>query len=247
MKLKDKTAIITGAGGHLGRGTAVRMAEEGARIMVNDINLTAAEKTVQLIAQQGQSVLISGADVTRTDDVNKMVSDALNEWGQIDILVNNAGDIRDALLPNMSDDQWNFVIDLNLKGTFLCSRAVSRYMIERRYGKIVNLASMAYKGNVGQANYSAAKSGIVGLTRAVGLELARHGINVNCISPGMIDTPRTREALDEKTVERIVRKTPMRKMGEIIDIANAILFLVSDDSKYITRQVIHVAGGMEGF
>ncbi len=247
MKLKDKTAIITGAGGHLGRGTAVRMANEGARIMVNDINLTAAEKTVQLIAQQGQSVLISGADVTRTDDVNKMVSDALNEWGQIDILVNNAGDIRDALLPNMSDDQWNFVIDLNLKGTFLCSRAVSRYMIERRYGKIVNLASMAYKGNVGQANYSAAKSGIVGLTRAVGLELARHGINVNCISPGMIDTPRTREALDEKTVERIVRKTPMRKMGEIIDIANAILFLVSDDSKYITRQVIHVAGGMEGF
>ena len=246
MRLKDKTAIITGAGGHLGRGTAVRMAKEGARIMVNDINLAAAEKTGQLIAGEGQSVLISGADVTRTDDVNKMVSEALGEWGQIDILVNNAGDIRDALLPNMSDDQWNFVIDLNLKGTFLCSRAVSPHMIERCYGKIVNLASMAYKGNVGQANYSAAKSGIVGLTRAVGLELARYGINVNCISPGMIDTPRTREALDEKTVERIVRKTPMRKMGEIIDIANAILFLVSDDSKFITRQVIHVAGGMEG-
>jgi len=247
MRLKDKTAIITGAGGHLGGGTAVLMAKEGARIMVNDINLTAAEKTVQLIAGEGQSVLISGADVTRTDDVNKMVSEVMDEWGRIDILINNAGDIRDALLPNMSDDQWNFVIDLNLKGTFLCSRAVSSYMIERHYGKIVNLASMAYKGNVGQANYSAAKSGIVGLTRAVGLELARYGINVNCVSPGMIDTPRTREALDEKTVERIVRKTPMRKMGEIIDIANAILFLVSDDSRYITRQVIHVAGGMEGF
>ena len=154
--------------------------------------------------------------------------------------------IRDALLPKMTDEQWDFVIDLNLRGSFNCARAVASHMIERRYGKILNTASMAYKGNVGQANYSAAKSGVVGLTWAIGLELARYNINVNCIAPGMIETPRT-ETLDERTLERIVKLTPMRRMGEISDIANAVLFLVSDDSKFITRQVIHVSGGMEGF
>jgi NAD(P)-dependent dehydrogenase (short-subunit alcohol dehydrogenase family) len=246
MILESKTAIITGAGGHLGRGTAMRLAQEGACVLVNDINMAQAQKTVEMITRQGGQAVANGADVTRSDDVNDMIARVLDEWGQIDILVNNAGDIRDAILTKMTDRQWEFVIDLNLKGSFLCARAAAPHMIERKYGKIVNTASMAYKGNVGQANYSAAKSGVVGLTLAIGLELARYGINVNCIAPGMIDTPRT-HTLDEKTLERIVKLTPMRRMGEIIDIANAVLFLVSDDSKYITRQVIHVAGGMEGF
>jgi 3-oxoacyl-[acyl-carrier protein] reductase len=191
MKLEDKTAIVTGAGGYLGRGTALRLAQEGARVLVNDINLAEAQKTVDMITQQDGQAVADGADVTLTEDVNDMVVRMLDKWGQIDILVNNAGDIRDALLTKMTDEQWEFVIDLNLKGSFLCARAVAPHMIERRYGKIVNTASMAYKGNVGQANYSAAKSGIVGLTLAIGLELARYGINVNCIAPGMIDTPRT--------------------------------------------------------
>lgn len=246
MKLEGKSAIITGAGGHLGRGTALRLAEEGARVLVNDINLPEARKTVEMIAQQGGQSTANGADLTKPQEVRDMVANVIDDWGQIDILINNAGDIKDALLTQMTDEQWDFVIDLNLKGSFLCARAVSSHMIARRYGKIVNLSSMAYKGNVGQANYSAAKSGVVGFTRAIGLELARYGINVNCIAPGMIDTPRT-QTLDPQILDRIVKKTPMRRMGEIVDIANAILFLVSEDAKYISRQVIHVAGGMEGF
>lgn len=246
MKLEGKTAIITGAGGHLGRGTALRLAEEGARVMINDINLDEAEKTVKMINHQGCQALANGADITQTEQVRNMVDQVLSAWGRVDILVNNAGDIRDALLTKMTDEQWDFVIDLNLKGSFLCARAVAQHMMERRYGKIVNIASMAYKGNAGQANYSSAKSGLVGLTWALGLELARYGINVNCIAPGMIETPRTR-SLDERTVDRIIKLTPMRRMGEIIDIANAVLFFVSEDSKFVTRQVIHVAGGMEGF
>jgi 3-oxoacyl-[acyl-carrier protein] reductase len=191
-------------------------------------------------------VIANGADVTKTEEVNDMISRVIKEWGKVDILVNNAGDIRDALLVNMTDEEWDFVVDLSLKGSFLCARAVAPHMIEQGYGKIVNISSMAYTGNVGQANYTAAKAGLVGLTHALGLELARYGITVNCIAPGMIETPRTR-SLDEKTVERIIQKTPMRRMGEIVDIANAVLFLVSDESKYITRQIIHVSGGMEGF
>ena len=166
MKLEGRTAIITGAGGYLGRGTALRLAEDGARVMVNDINLAEARNTVDLITRQNGKAMANGADVTRTEDVNEMVSQALADWGRIDILVNNAGWIRDALLTDMSDEQWDFVVDLNLKGSFLCSRAVAPHMIERRYGKIVNIASMAYKGNVGQANYSAVKAGVVGLTLA---------------------------------------------------------------------------------
>ncbi len=246
MKLESKAAIITGAGGHLGRGTALRLAREGARVMVNDVDVTRAQETAALISREGGKALADGADITRTRDVQELVAKTLEQWGQIDILVNNAGDIRDALLTGMTDEQWDFVIDLNLKGTFLCTRAVAPHMMQRGYGKIVNTASMAYKGNVGQANYSAAKSGVVGLTLATGLELARYGINVNCIAPGMIETPRT-HMLDKAVRDRIVRLTPMRRMGEIEDIANAVLFLVSDDSKYVTRQVIHVAGGMEGF
>ena len=138
------------------------------------------------------------------------------------------------------------MVDLNLKGSFICARAVATHMIERRYGKIVNISSMAYKGNIGQTNYVSAKAGVVGLTQALGLELARYGINVNCVAPGLIDTPKA-QTLDEKTRDMLIRKTPMRRMGEIIDIANAVLFLVSDESKYITRQTIHISGGMEGF
>jgi 3-oxoacyl-[acyl-carrier protein] reductase len=246
MKLKDKTAIITGAGGYLGRGMALRLAEENAHIMVNDKNLEEARNTVNLVVDKGGYAKAHGADVTKTEEVQEMMNKAIKEWGQIDILVNNAGDFRDALLTKMSDEDWDLVIDLNLKGSFICARAVAPHMMKRGYGKIVNVSSMAYKGNIGQTNYVSAKAGIVGLTHALGLELARYGINVNCIAPGLIETPRTDSALDQKTKERLIQKTPMRRMGEIIDIANAVLFLVSDDSKYITRQIIHVSGGMEG-
>jgi len=246
MRLKGKAALITGAGGDLGRGMALRFTEEGARVMVNDKNLEKASETVNLVIQQGGTAVANGGDLTKADEVRGMVEQLIKEWGKIDILVNNAGDVRDALLTKMTEEDWDFVVDLNLKGSFLCARAVAPHMIEQGYGKIVNISSMAYKGNIGQTNYVSAKAGVVGLTQALGLELARYGINVNCVAPGLIDTPKAR-TLDEKTRERLVKITPMRRMGEIIDIANAVLFLASDESKYITRQTIHVSGGMEGF
>lgn len=246
MKLKDKVAVITGAGGDIGRGIAIRLAEEGACIMVNDKNLEKAQKTVNLISAQRGQARVHGADVTKVIEVQEMIDQVVKEWKQVDILVNNAGDIRDALLQNMTDEDWEYVVDLNLKGSFICARTVAQFMIKRGYGKIVNISSMAYKGNIGQINYVSAKAGVVGMTHALGLELARYGINVNCIAPGLIDTSKAR-TLDEKTRERVIKKTPMRRMGEIIDVANAVLFLVSDESKYITRQIIHVSGGMEGF
>ena len=246
MRLREKVALITGAGGDLGRGMALRFAEEGAKVMVNDKNLGKAQETVDLVTKQGGVAAPNGADLTKAEEVKEMVGQVIREWDRLDILVNNAGDIRDALLTKMSDEDWDFVVDLNLKASFLCARAVAPHMIERGYGKIVNISSMAYKGNIGQTNYVAAKAGVVGLTQALGLELARYGINVNCVAPGLIDTPKAR-TLDEKVRDILVKKTPMRHMGEIIDIANPVLFLVSDESKYITRQTIHVSGGMEGF
>lgn len=246
MRLKGKNALITGAGGDLGRGMALRVAEEGARVGVNDKNLARANETVKMVLARGGSATAYGADLTKAAEVHAMIDQIIKEWGCLDVLVNNAGDVRDALLTKMTEEDWDFVVDLNLKGSFLCSRAAAPHMIERRYGKIINITSMAYKGNIGQVNYVSAKAGVVGLTHALGLELARYGINVNCVAPGLIDTPKAK-TLDDKTRDRLVKMTPMRKMGEIVDIANAVLFLVSDESKYITRQTIHVSGGMEGF
>ncbi len=246
MRLINKVAIVTGAGGQLGRGIALRFAEEGASVMVNDKDLGGALETVSLAAAQDGEARAHGADITKPEEVRDMVEQVVREWGRIDILVNNAGDIRDALLTKMSLSDWDFVMNLNLKGTFICSQIVAPYMIERQYGKIINLSSMAYKGNVGQTNYVAAKAGVVGLTHALGLELARYGINVNCIAPGLIDGPRTRR-LENQVKERIIRTIPMRRMGEILDIANCALFLASEESKYVSRQVIHVSGGFEGF
>jgi NAD(P)-dependent dehydrogenase (short-subunit alcohol dehydrogenase family) len=246
MQLENKVALVTGAGGDLGRGMALLFAREGARVVVNDIDVEKAEKTVQMVVDAGGIAQTDGTDLTKSEAVQKMVDRIIEDCGKLDILVNNAGDVRDALLVKMTDEAWDFVLDLNLKGSFFCARAVAPHMIERRYGKILNFSSMAYKGNIGQVNYSSAKAGVVGMTKALGLELAKFGINVNCIAPGLIDTPKS-ATLDDKTRNFLINKTPMRCMGEIMDIARAALFLVSDDAKFITRQTIHVSGGMEGF
>ena len=157
MRLKGKAALITGAGGDLGRGMALRFTEEGARVMVNDKNLEKASETVNLVVQQGGTAVANGGDLTKADEVRGMVEQLIKEWGKIDILVNNAGDVRDALLIKLTEEDWDFVVNLNLKGSFLCAREVAPYMIEKGYGKIVNISSMAYKGNIGQTNYVSAK------------------------------------------------------------------------------------------
>ncbi len=246
MRLKDKTALITGAGGDLGRAMSLRLAGEGAWVMVNDLDQARAQETVELILAAGGRARAHAADITDTGQVEEMVARTKEAGGGLDILVNNAGDIKDSFLVKMTDDDWDFVVDLNLKGSFICARAAAPGMINQRSGKIVNLTSMAYKGNIGQANYVSAKAGVVGLTHALGLELARYNINVNCVAPGLINTPKAAQ-LEQRIKDRLVALTPMRRMGEMSDIANAVLFLVSDEAGYISRQVIHVAGGMEGF
>lgn len=167
--------------------------------------------------------------------------------GGLDILVNNAGSFRDALIGNMSDSDWDQVCDLNLKAAFLCARAAVPQLRRSVAGRIINIASIAYRGNIGQTNYAAVKAGLVGLTRSLGLELARERITVNCVAPGIIDTPKSIAMLSDAVRERLIRMTPMRAMGKIDDIASAVLFFAFDLAAYTSRQVLHVSGGLEGF
>ena len=170
---------------------ALRLAEEGAKILVNDKNIKTAEETASLIEGKGGTAFAHGADVTSSSQVKDMVDTVIRTWGKIDILVNNAGFPKDALLTKMTEEDWDVVVDLVLKGSFICAKAIAPYMIERKYGKIINISSMSYKGNIGQLNYTSAKAGVVGLTHGLGLELARYNINVNCVAPGLIETPIT--------------------------------------------------------
>ncbi len=241
-----KVVIVTGGGGDIGRGIALALASAGARVLVNDRDLPRAEDVAAQIKSLGGEAMANGADITNVTEVEALVQFTLSCWGEIQVLVNNAGGIDDALLSKMSEAQWDAVMNLNLKAAFLCSRAAHAALKESGCGRIVNIASMAYRGNVGQSNYAAAKAGLVGLTRSLGLELARDGICVNCVAPGLIATPKA-QTLPQPVRERLLASVPMRRMGEVDDIAGAVLFFASDAARYISRQVLHVAGGFEGF
>lgn len=246
ISLAGRVAIVTGAGGDLGRGMALRLAQAGASVLVNDMAFERAQQTCAQIEVAGGRALADASDVTDSVAVAAMVEHAAQVLGRIDILVNNAGGIRDARIEKMSEEDWDQVHDLNLKAAFLCTRAALPQLRCSDAGRIINIASMAYLGNIGQSNYAAAKSGLVGLTRSLGLELARDRITVNCVAPGLIETPKA-AGLPEAVRERLVRMTPMRCMGKIDDIANAVLFFASDLAPFASRQVLHVSGGMEGF
>lgn len=244
MELLGKVALVTGAAQGIGRAIALILAQKGADIVVSDINLEKAEETVREIETIGRRAMAIRADVANTNDVERMVEAILGRFGQIDILVNNAGITRDKLILRMTEEDWDAVLNVNLKGTFNCTKAVVRHMSKQRRGKIVNIASVVGEmGNVGQANYSASKAGVIGFTKTIAREFAQRGINVNAIAPGYIETPMT-EVLPEKVKEELRRMIPMGRLGRPGDVAEAVLFLVSEASRYITGQVLNVNGGI---
>ncbi len=244
LELLGKVALVTGAAQGIGRAIALILAQKGADIVVSDINLEKAEETVREIETIGRRAIAIRADVANTNDVERMVEAILGRFGQIDILVNNAGITRDKLILRMTEEDWDAVLNVNLKGTFNCTKAVVRHMSKQRRGKIVNIASVVGEmGNVGQANYSASKAGVIGFTKTIAREFAQRGINVNAIAPGYIETPMT-EVLPEKVKEELRRMIPMGRLGRPGDVAEAVLFLVSEASRYITGQVLNVNGGI---
>lgn len=244
MKLEDKVAWVTGAAQGIGRSVALLLAQNGADIVVSDVNLEKAEETVRDIQALGRKALAFKVNVVNLEEVERMTQSVLEQFKQIDILVNNAGITRDRLLLRMTEEDWDAVINVNLKGTFNCTKAVVRHMSRQRSGKIVNIASVSGEmGNPGQANYSASKAGVIGFTKTIAREFAQRGINVNAVAPGYIQTPMT-DAIPEKAKEELKRLIPMERLGRPEDVAEAVLFLVSDSSSYITGQVLNVNGGI---
>jgi 3-oxoacyl-[acyl-carrier protein] reductase/2-hydroxycyclohexanecarboxyl-CoA dehydrogenase len=243
MRLKDKVAIVTGAGRGIGRGIALKLAEEGAKVVVADVIEENAQKVVEQIKQAGGKAIASKTDISQKSEVEAMFAKGIAEFGPIDILVNNAGINRDSMLHKMSDEDWAKVIAVNLTGTFYCLRLAAQQMRERGYGRIVNVASMSWLGNFGQTNYAAAKAGVVGMTGTAARELAKKGVTVNAVNPGFIDTEMTR-GVPEKAWNTMIDKIWMGKVGDPMDVGKVVAFLASDDAAYVTGQVIDVSGGM---
>ncbi|MCS6803135.1 MAG: SDR family NAD(P)-dependent oxidoreductase [Chloroflexota bacterium] len=242
MRVGDKVALVTGAGKGIGEAIALRLAEEGADVVVNDIDRASAEKTAAAVRAKGRRALVAIGDVANFEDVRAVVDQALGELGRVDILVNNAGIFIDKSIFRMEPQDFERVLRINLFGAWNFIKCVVPGMRERRYGKIVNISSRAMLGNPGQSNYSASKAGLVGMTRALALELGKFNINVNAVAPGAVMTDLLRQT-SEENIQRMLANTPLGRIGEPIDIANAVLFLASDEASYITGQTLIVCGG----
>jgi len=244
MELKGKVALITGAAQGIGKAIAQLLAEAGADVVVADLDLPKAQETAKEIAERGAKALPIKVNVASFDEAKQAVDSVMAQWGRLDILVNNAGITRDALLLRMKEEDWNLVLDVNLNGTFHCTKAVLPLMTKRREGKIVNIASIVgVIGNAGQANYAASKAAVIGFTKTVAREYASRGINVNAVAPGFIETAMT-QGLSSEVRENLYKQIPMGRLGTPLDVAHAVRFLVSEAATYITGQVIHVNGGM---
>lgn len=244
MQLKDKVALVTGAAQGIGKALAQVFAKEGAAVVVSDINLEVATQTTNEIKGTGAKAIALKMNVGDLSEVEAGVKKALQEMGKIDILVNNAGITKDNLLFRMKKEDWDAVLSINLTGTFNLCKVVSRLMLRERYGRIINIASIVGEmGNIGQANYSASKAGVIGLTKTLARELAPRGINVNAIAPGFIQTAMT-DIIPEETKNKMMEQIPLGKLGQPKDVAAAALFLASSAADYITGQVINVNGGM---
>ncbi|MCB8908417.1 MULTISPECIES: 3-oxoacyl-ACP reductase FabG [unclassified Streptomyces] len=242
-------AVVTGAGRGIGAATAERLAADGAAVVVLDLTEGDAADTVDAIRATGGRATAIGCDVTSSEQVDAAIDRTVAEYGRLDVLVNNAGVLRDTMLFMMSDDDWDTVVDVHLRGAFLCARAAQRHMVRQGSGKIVNLSSVAADGNRGQANYAAAKAGVQGLTRTLAIELGPYGINVNAIAPGFVATAMTdqtarRTGADPEEFRRAAAaRSPLRRVGSPEDIAAVVSFLAGEDAAYVTGQTIHVDGG----
>lgn len=245
MMLKGKNALVTGASRGIGRAIALELAKQGSNVAINYAgNEKKAEAVVQEIEKLGCKAIKIQTDVADETAVKMMVKEVISEFGSLDILVNNAGITRDNLLMRMKETEFDEVINTNLKGVFLCTKAVTRQMMKQRAGKIINVASIVgISGNPGQANYVAAKAGVIGLTKTTAKELASRNILVNAVAPGFISTDMT-EALSPEQQEEMLTMIPLQKLGEPEDVAKVVRFLASDDASYITGQTIHIDGGM---
>jgi 3-oxoacyl-[acyl-carrier protein] reductase len=244
MNLTEKVALVTGGGRGIGRSIALKLAGAGATLVVNDIAETAAQNVAKEVRAIGRPGLAIVADVSSYDDVTRLMEGIISDFGQIDILVNNAGIARDQLLLRMSEEDWDSVLNIDLKSVFLCTKAVTRYMLKARRGRIINISSIVgLVGNPGQANYASAKAGIIGFTRTIAKEVASRSITVNAIAPGFIDTDMTK-GLVEKQRQELQDRIPLGRLGTPEDVANAVTFLASEEAGYITGQVLTVDGGM---
>jgi len=243
MRLKEKKAIITGAGQGIGRSIALKMAQEGADVVIAEINSNTGNKTKKEVEALGRKALFFPVDVADQGQAQEMVEEVLRAWGKIDILVNNAGFDRGATLLKVKKEDWDAVLGVHLKGTLNCIQAVASHMIENRYGKIVNISSIyAKSGGIAAISYSSAKAGIIGLTKSVAQELGRYQINVNVVLPGLILTP-TIAKMAEKYKNMIVDRTPLGRIGKPEEVANVVAFLASDEASFMTGAAVEVSGG----
>ena len=244
MRLKDKVAIITGAGRGIGQATAIKFAREGAKVMVCDINQEWIDETVRQCKAEGSDAIGQIADVRDMKSLEAMVKTTVDKWGRIDCLVNNAGIVADAQLKNMTEDQFDRVIDINLKGVYNCTKAVVHKMLEQQSGVILNASSIVgLYGNFGQTNYAAAKFGVIGMAKTWARELGRKGIRSNAVCPGFIATP-ILSTVPEKVIHALEERVPMGRLGRPEEIANTFAFLASDEASYINGAVIEVSGGL---
>lgn len=246
MGFAERVAIVTGSASGIGRQTALRLAQRGAAVVINDIDAAKVEQTVTEFQSNGLRVLPAVFDVSKKSDVESMVNNTVATFGRVDILVNNAGLERAGALRKLSEADWDITVDINLKGAFLCSQAVHGHMVQNKHGRIVNISSRAWLGGAGQTPYSSAKAGLVGMTRTLALELGRSGITANTVAPGLIHTPMW-DDLPEKDQSFLLSKVPTGKLGSADDIATAVLFFADDDAGFISGQVLYVCGGRSLF
>ncbi len=246
-RLDGKVSIVTGASRGIGRGIAVRLAQEGAKVVINHRgSAEGAEETARLIREAGGEALVVQADVSRMDEAQRLVQETINAFGQVDVLVNNAGTTRDTLLMMMKEDQWDVVVDTNLKSVFTCCKAVSRPMVKRKFGRIINISSVSgLAGQGGQTNYAASKAGVIAFSKSLAKELGSRNITVNVVAPGFVPTALTEGILAEgDNLQRAVDATPLGRLGTPEDVAGAVVFFASDDASFITGQVLSVDGGL---